>query len=68
MTQFINNAALTAMLMPVVYSYCAAYGIVPEMPIILMIMGLYLAFLTPAASSTAAMLHGNEWGERVYGR
>lgn len=64
MTQFINNAALAAMLMPVAYSYCAAYGISPEMPIILMIMGLHLAFLTPAASSTAAMLHGNEWGDR----
>lgn len=24
-------------------------------------MGVHLAFLTPAASSSASLLHGNEW-------
>lgn len=61
MTQFINNTAIAAALMPVVYSYCAASGISPEMPVILVVISVHLAFLTPAASSTAAMLHGNDW-------
>lgn len=61
MTQFINNSALGAALMPVVYTYCSASGTAPEMTIVLTVISLHLAFLTPAASSSAAMLHGNDW-------
>lgn len=32
-----------------------------ELPVILITFACCLAFLTPAASSTAAMLHGNDW-------
>ena len=31
------------------------------LPVILITIACCLAFLTPAASSTAAMLHGNDW-------
>ena len=33
----------------------------PKLPVILITIACCLAFLTPAASSTAAMLHGNDW-------
>lgn len=61
LTQFINNTAISVALMPVVYSYCTANGMLAEQPVILVTVACCLAFLTPAASSTAAMLHGNEW-------
>lgn len=61
LTQFINNTAISVALMPIVYSYCTANGMPAEQPVILVTIACCLAFLTPAASSTAAMLHGNEW-------
>lgn len=61
LTQFINNSALGAALMPLIYSYCTANNFPPETSVILVVMGVHLAFLTPAASSTAATLHGNDW-------
>lgn len=61
LTQFINNTAISVALMPIVYSYCTANGMLPEQPVILVTVTCCLAFLTPAASSTSAMLHGNEW-------
>lgn len=61
MTQFINNTALAVALMPVVYTYCSTSGVASEIPVILITIACCLAFLTPAASSTAAMLHGNDW-------
>lgn len=61
MTQFINNVALAVALMPVVHTYCSTNGVSPEIPVILITIACCLAFLTPAASSTAAMLHGNDW-------
>ena len=33
----------------------------PKLPVILITIACCLAFITPAASSTAAMLHGNDW-------
>ncbi len=38
-------------------------GAGPELPVIMVIMGVHLAFLTPAASASAALLHGNEWSD-----
>ena len=61
LTQFINNGAVGVALMPVIFSYCTNLGVGPELPVIMVVMGVHLAFLTPAASSSAALLHGNEW-------
>ncbi len=61
LTQFINNTAISVALMSVVYSYCSANAMMAEQPVILVTVACCLAFLTPAASSTAAMLHGNDW-------
>lgn len=63
MTQFINNTALVVALMPVVHTYCTTNGVSSELPVILITIACCLAFLTPAASSTAAMLHGNDWAD-----
>ncbi len=61
LTQFINNGAVGVALMPIIFSYCTNKGVGPEMAVIMVVMGVHLAFLTPAASSSAALLHGNEW-------
>lgn len=61
LTQFINNGAVGVALMPIIFSYCTNMGVGPELPVIMVVMGVHLAFLTPAASSSAALLHGNEW-------
>ena len=47
--------------MPIVYSYCMANGVDPQLSVIIIVMSVHLAFLTPAASSSASLLHGNEW-------
>lgn len=60
-TNFMNNGAIGVALMPIVYSYCTAAGISPQLSVIMVVMCVHLAFLTPAASSSAALLHGNEW-------
>lgn len=60
-TNFMNNGAIGVALMPIVYSYCTATGISPQLAVIMVVMCVHLAFLTPAASSSAALLHGNEW-------
>lgn len=63
LTQFINNGAVGVALMPVIYSYCVNMNVGPELPVIMVVMGVHLAFLTPGASSSAALLHGNEWSD-----
>lgn len=60
-TNVMNNGALGVALMPVVFSYCTANGIDPQLPVIIVVMCVHLAFLTPAASSSASLLHGNDW-------
>ncbi len=60
-TNVMNNGALGVALMPIVWSYCSANGIDPQLSVIIVVMGVHLAFLTPAASSSASLLHGNEW-------
>lgn len=60
-TNVMNNGALGVALMPIVWSYCTANGIDPQLSVIIVVMGVHLAFLTPAASSSASLLHGNEW-------
>ena len=60
-TNVMNNGALGVALMPIVYSYCTSSGIDPQLSVIIVVMCVHLAFLTPAASSSASLLHGNEW-------
>ena len=61
LTQVMNNGAVGVVFMPVIYSFCQATGMAPEIPLIMVVMGVHFAFLTPAASASAALLHGNEW-------
>ncbi len=58
-TNFANNAAMAVVLTPVVISFSNQLGINPvpvEMGVILMV---FVAMLTPAASPHAAMMYGN---------
>ena len=61
LTKVMNNGAVGVVLMPVIHSFCQASGMAPELPLIMVVMGVHFAFLTPAASASAALLHGNEW-------
>lgn len=61
LTNVMNNGALGVALMPIVYSYSTANGMDPQLAVIMIVMAVHLAFLTPAASSSASLLHGNEW-------
>lgn len=63
LTQIMNNGAVGVALMPLIFSYCKSAGMSPELPLIMVVMGVHLAFLTPAASASAALLHGNEWSD-----
>lgn len=63
LTQVMNNGAVGVAFMPIIYSYCQATGVQPALPLIMVVMGVHLAFLTPAASASAALLHGNEWAD-----
>lgn len=63
LTQLMNNAALGVAMLPIIYSYCTAANIGPELPLILLVISVHLAFITPAASTSAALLHGNDWSD-----
>ena len=63
LTQVMNNGAVGVAMMPIIYSYCQAANVSPELPLIMVVMGVHFAFLTPAASASAALLHGNEWSD-----
>ena len=63
LTQVMNNGAVGVALMPVIFSYCSSMNVAPELPLIMVVMGVPLAFLTPAASASAALLPGNEWSD-----
>ncbi|MGI6224735.1 MAG: SLC13 family permease [Peptococcales bacterium] len=60
-TNFINNGAVGVALMPVCYALSVSMGLPPEISVIIVTILVHCAFLTPAASSSAALLHGNEW-------
>ena len=38
-----------------------AVNMIGTLTIIMVVMGVHIAFLTPAASASASLLHGNEW-------
>ena len=63
LTQVMNNGAVGVAFMPILNSYCQATGVPPEIPLIMIVMNVHYAFLTPAASASAALLHGNDWSD-----
>lgn len=63
LTQVMNNGAVGVAMVPVVLSYCQSTGASPDLPLIMVVMSVHLAFLTPAASASAALLHGNDWSD-----
>lgn len=65
LTQVMNNGAIGVALMPLVLSYCQASGASPDMALMMVVMSIHMAFLTPAASASAALLHGNEWSNAM---
>lgn len=65
LTQVMNNGAIGVALMPLVLSYCKASGASPDLALMMVVMSIHMAFLTPAASASAALLHGNEWSNAM---
>lgn len=65
LTQVMNNGAIGVALMPLVLSYCQASNASPDMALLMVVMSIHMAFLTPAASASAALLHGNEWSNAM---
>lgn len=63
--QIMNNAAAGIALAPVVLSYCQTTGASPALPMIMIVLSIHLAFLTPAASPSAAMMHANDWANEM---
>lgn len=61
LSNFINHGALGVAMMPIVYSYCTANDLNPQLAVILVVLSLHYAMLTPAAGSIAALLSGNDW-------
>lgn len=59
-TNFCNNAATAIALMPVVLAFASSLGISESLVAVVITYSVMLAFLTPAASPSAALLHGNE--------
>lgn len=60
-TNFCNNAATAVALLPVSYAYSLVLGINPVVPAMMIVLCVHLAYLTPAASPSAALMHGNDW-------
>lgn len=59
-TNFANNAAMAVVLMPVVLSFSAQLGISPIPVAMGVILMVFVAMLTPAASPHAGMMHGRK--------
>lgn len=59
-TNFANNAAMAVVLMPVVLSFSAQLGIHPLPVAMGVILMVFVAMLTPAASPHAGMMHGRK--------
>ena len=60
-TNFCNNAATAIALLPVVLAFAQALDISASLVAVVITFSVMLAFLTPAASPSAALLHGNDW-------
>lgn len=61
LAQIMNNAAAAITALPILLFYCQQTGSSPALPLILIILSIHLAFLTPAGSPAAALLSGNDW-------
>ena len=60
LTNFANNAAMAVVLMPVVLTFSEQLGINPVPVAIGVILMVFVAMLTPAASPHAGMMHGRK--------
>ena len=62
LTNFMANTTVGLMFTPVIVSFAATMGFNPLPVIAIMLIGIHIAFITPAASPFAAMLFGyTEW-------
>jgi solute carrier family 13 (sodium-dependent dicarboxylate transporter), member 2/3/5 len=61
LTNLCNNGAVAVLLMPVAYTYSVAMNLNPAITAIIVTLGVHIAFMTPAASASAALLFGNDW-------
>lgn len=63
LTNVANNAVIGAIMAPVIYAFSVEMGFNPVPVVVVMCMNVFfLAFLTPAASPYAALMHANtEW-------
>lgn len=62
LTNFLQNFIVALMFIPIMCSFTAAMGVDSAAGAVLLIFGVHLALLTPAASPFAAMLFANtEW-------
>ena len=59
-TNFANNAAMAVVLLPVVINFSNQIGIDPTPVAMGVILMVFVAMLTPAASPHAGMMHGNK--------
>lgn len=59
-TNFANNAAMAVVLLPVVIQFSNQIGISPVPVAMGVILMVFVAMLTPAASPHAGMMHGNK--------
>ena len=59
-TNFANNAAMAVVLLPVVINFSTQIGINPIPVAMGVILMVFVAMLTPAASPHAGMMHGNK--------
>jgi len=62
MTQFVHNAVVATVFMPILYSFCITNNVDPVGSTALLGFAASAAYLTPAASTPAAVIFGNtEW-------
>lgn len=61
LANFMNVGAVGISLMPVICTYCNSTGFAPQPAVMLVILSIHLGLLMPSASTSAALLHGNQW-------
>ncbi len=68
LTQVSVNMVLGAVFVPFLTSICVQLGGNPYVLFMMLYAGINMAFLTPAASSYGALMHGHEWtkGKNAY--
>ena len=62
LTNFMNNIIVGIMFLPVLGTFYASVGANPAVGVLLILLAINIAFLTPAASPTAAMCYAkSDW-------